>query len=32
MGEMLLGDLREMTFRKVRVQRRGACPECGGLA
>lgn len=30
-GEMLLGDLREMTFRKVRVQRRRGCPECGAM-
>jgi molybdopterin-synthase adenylyltransferase len=30
-GAMLLGDLRDMTFRKVRVQRRSGCPECGAM-
>src|SRR5262249_26525133 len=29
---MVLGDLRDMTFRKVRVQRRAGCPECGMLS
>jgi molybdopterin-synthase adenylyltransferase len=30
-GKMLLGDLRDMTFRKVAVQRRAGCAACGEL-
>jgi hypothetical protein len=29
LGQMLVGDLREMQLRKVRWQRRSACGVCG---
>jgi molybdopterin/thiamine biosynthesis adenylyltransferase len=31
-GWLLLGDLGDMSFRKVRVERRADCPVCGGAA
>jgi molybdopterin/thiamine biosynthesis adenylyltransferase len=30
LGQMLVADLRDMTFRKVAVTRRPGCPVCGG--
>ncbi|MBE0545784.1 MAG: HesA/MoeB/ThiF family protein [Verrucomicrobia bacterium] len=30
-GRMLIGDLRTMTFRQVRIQRLADCTECGNL-
>jgi molybdopterin/thiamine biosynthesis adenylyltransferase len=30
-GKMLLGDLREMTFRQTVLKRRPDCPICGGV-
>jgi molybdopterin-synthase adenylyltransferase len=31
LGHMLACDLRDMTFRKLRIRRDPACAECGGL-
>ena len=31
LGHMLVCDLRNMTFRKLRIRRDPACPECGDL-
>jgi molybdopterin/thiamine biosynthesis adenylyltransferase len=31
LGQLLLGDLRAMTFRQVAVHRRPGCPVCGHL-
>ena len=28
-GKLLLGDLRDMSFRKVTIARRAGCPVCG---
>ncbi|HAV63862.1 MAG TPA: molybdopterin-synthase adenylyltransferase MoeB, partial [Verrucomicrobiales bacterium] len=30
-GQLLIADLRSMSFRKLRVRRRADCPECGHL-
>jgi molybdopterin-synthase adenylyltransferase len=32
LGQMLVADLRDMEFRKVRLQRNAACPVCGETA
>ena len=29
-GQMIACDLRDMTFRKIKIQRRPDCPTCGG--
>ncbi len=31
LGQLLVSDLRDMTFRKVAIQRRPGCAVCGGL-